>query len=186
MWNFLWAINFLITLISAKRYPYLQFRIQGEKTAISGIQPWLQQHVSRPQECLLICVKHPLKCTYIQYGPTLSDPSQWLCQLFDDIQDLSRYLVSKLNSVLYSAVHENHHCSDMKNQLGYTDDGLYYITFNRNRKQVFCDMAMVVVGLSFKDGLMVLRTSIEIGKNIKMGLVVLKENIGLETMLFTN
>jgi len=140
--------------------PIYNLKYKAKKTAISGIQPWLQQHVSRPQECLLICVKHPLKCTYIQYGPTLSDPSQWLCQLFDDIQDLSRYLVSKLNSVLYSAVHENHHCSDMKNQLGYTDDGLYYITFNR--------------------------TSIEIGKNIKMGLVVLKENIGLETMLFTN
>ena len=28
----------------------------------------------------------------------------------------------------------------MKDQLGYTKDGLYYITFNRKRKHVYCDM----------------------------------------------
>jgi len=140
MWNVIWFINFLITLVFSKRYPYLQFILKGENTAISGIQPWLQQHVFNPQECSRICVNLSLKCAYVQYGPSPSDPTQWLCQLFDDIQDLSSYLVSKLNIVLLSAVHENHHCSDMKSQLGYTDDGLYYITFNRNRKQVFCDM----------------------------------------------
>jgi len=140
MWILLWLINFFINLISAKRYPYLQFKLQGENTAISGIEPWLQQHVFDPQECLRICVNLPLKCTYIHVLRSQSDSTQWLCQLYDDIKDLSSYLVSKMNSVLYSAVHENHHCSDMKNQLGYTDDGLYYITFYRKRKQVFCDL----------------------------------------------
>ena len=137
---FLLLGHFVVYVLSIRRsHPILKFELKGENTAVSGVHPWFQQHVYNPQQCLLLCLKKPSECKYVEYEPLPSNPTQWLCKLFGAIADLSSYLVFKTNSLFYRAVLENRDCLDWKN-LGYTKDGYYYIQPVRERRQVFCDM----------------------------------------------
>jgi len=128
-------LGYSTDFVIGAHYPFLQFHLIGENTAISGVQPWFQQHVFDPQECLRLCVRQLSNCTYVQCERT----TEWLCKLFYDIADLTSHLVSKMNSKLHQAIHENRDCLYWKN-FGYKNDGLYYIDMNRKRKRVFCDM----------------------------------------------
>jgi len=123
---------FLFHFTFASRY--LSFRLKGKDTAISGRQPFQQEHVHDPQECRRRCIRQVSQCALAQHEP-LPGGSGWLCKLFRFISDLSSYLVTKTGSELYSvAVQED--CLAWKDE-GYQQNAVYRLT---NGKAVFCDM----------------------------------------------
>jgi len=113
---------------------YFGFELKGKDTAISGHQPFQQEHVHHPQECLRRCIRQISQCALAQHE-LLPGGSGCLCKLFRFISDLPSYLVTKADTELYSlAVQED--CLSWKDE-GYQQNGVYRLT---NGKAVFCDM----------------------------------------------
>jgi len=125
-------VLFLFDFALATRY--LGFELKGKDTAISGRQPFQQEHVHAPQECLRRCIRQVSQCALAQHEPLTGD-SGWICRLFRFISDLPSYLITKTGAELYSlAVQED--CLAWRDA-GYPHNAIYRLA---NGRAVFCDM----------------------------------------------
>ena len=114
--------------------PFLPFKHLHTNTAADGPQPWFDGELPSKDHCFHKCIKNFTDCEYVQYKEVTA--STWLCKLYGVISDLTNYLVSTEGEMLAHAVHENIDCADWMNR-GYTQSGVYWIYYNRNKFRVF-------------------------------------------------
>ena len=117
--------------------PSLPFEHLHKNTAIDGPQPWFDGEVPSKDHCFDKCVKNFTDCVHVQYKEVTA--STWLCKLYGVISDLSDYLVSTDGEMLAKAIHKNLGCREWR-EMGYTEDGVYYIFHNRRKARAKCVM----------------------------------------------
>ena len=117
--------------------PFLPFKMESQNTAISGPTPWLVEEFNSKDRCFKTCLQNFTNCAYVQYKEISA--TRWFCQLYDVIENLSDYLVSKIGETLYSAEHRDLDCTDWKER-GHTSSGIYWIFRSRTKMRTWCDM----------------------------------------------
>ena len=119
--------------------PFLPFKMEGQNTAISGPTPWLIQEFTSKDGCFKTCLQNFTNCGHVQYKEISA--TRWFCQLYDVIENLFDYLVSKIGETLYSAEHKNIACNRWKEK-GYGDSGIFWIFWKRTKMRTWCDMSV--------------------------------------------
>ncbi|XP_066923021.1 angiopoietin-1-like [Clytia hemisphaerica] len=136
--SILWfGLLFCVNFSFGQFMPFLPFKHIHSNTAIDGPRPWFDGEVASKDHCFDKCVKNFTHCEYVQHKQMTT--TTWLCRLFNVISDVSNYLVSQTGEMLAQAVHENIGCADWRAR-GYTQSGIYWIFYNRNKFKVYCGL----------------------------------------------
>jgi len=114
----------------------LLFENVAQNASISGLQSVHEEHVQSTQECFQRCVHHFQQCSYI-VSEVISD-SEWLCKLYNFVEYLANYLISKNRAEIFSVMRQAE-CLEWY-KYGFKKDGVYPIFVDGKRVQVYCDM----------------------------------------------